>query len=163
MVGGLAFTTPAHAALLVAFSPVFAALLARIWHGEPLGVSRVTGILLSLAGVALIVMRDGNPGSASLGGDLLSLGAALAWAVLLYLSMLALAFNYVLWYWALARTSTARAVAFTYLTPVLASALAIALGQQEPTVSLLLGAPAVIGGVVLAQRSATAGRRSPAE
>lgn len=82
MVGGLRLTTPAHSALIITLNPVFAALLARAWLGERLGLRRGLGILLSLGGVALVVTRGQGLGEAgSLLGDLLSLGAAVAWAV----------------------------------------------------------------------------------
>jgi drug/metabolite transporter (DMT)-like permease len=80
MVSGIHQTSPGHAALLIALSPVLAALLARLLHAEPLGHRRVAGIVLALAGVALIVTR-GSQGSPSVSGDLLCLGASLSWAL----------------------------------------------------------------------------------
>ena len=80
MVVGVHHTSPAHAAVLVAFSPLFAVLLARVLLGEPLGARRLGGIGLALVGVVAIVTRGGT-GTASWLGDLLSLGASLAWAL----------------------------------------------------------------------------------
>src|SRR4029453_11317264 len=60
LIRGIHHTSPAHAALLVALSPVLATLLARFLHGEPLGRRRLGGIALGFAGVALIVTR-GDP------------------------------------------------------------------------------------------------------
>jgi drug/metabolite transporter (DMT)-like permease len=59
MVTGVHHTSPAHAAILVAFSPLFAALLARLLLGEPLGARRLGGIGLAFVGVAVIVTRGG--------------------------------------------------------------------------------------------------------
>jgi drug/metabolite transporter (DMT)-like permease len=81
MVGGLRFTTPAHAALLINLNPLLATLLASAWLGERLRARQVAGIALALAGVILIVTRGGDLGRGAWIGDLLSLGAAVAWAV----------------------------------------------------------------------------------
>jgi drug/metabolite transporter (DMT)-like permease len=80
LVTGIHRTSPGHAAILVALSPVLAVLLARVLYGEPLGARRLGGIALGFAGVALIVLR-GSPGAASRAGDLLCLGASLSWAL----------------------------------------------------------------------------------
>lgn len=81
MVGSLRYTTPSHTALVIMLHPVLAALLARGVLGEELGGRRAAGIGLALAGAAVLVGRDGaGLHGASLAGDLLALGAALAWA-----------------------------------------------------------------------------------
>jgi drug/metabolite transporter (DMT)-like permease len=80
MVTGVHHTSPAHAALLIALSPLFAALLARLALGEPVGTRRLVGILLAFTGVGVIVLRGETPGGGSWRGDLLSLGASLSWA-----------------------------------------------------------------------------------
>lgn len=203
LVEGVHHTSPAHAAVLVAFSPIFAVLLARILLGEPLGARRLGGLGLALLGVMVIVTR-GSGGAASWQGDLLSLGASLAWALytvigkpvlararplvitawatflgaipllplglpglrevrwsevsaeqwllIAYLSAGTIAVANLLWYWALARAATARVVAFSYLIPVLATVIAVAVGQESPSLPMALGAVAVLGGVALAQR-----------
>ena len=205
LVGGLRFTTPAHSALLINLNPLLATLLAAAWLGERVGRRRILGIALALAGVGLIVTRGGDLGGGSRAwiGDLLSLGAAVGWAVysvaakpllarhpvhevtalasvvgtlpllavglpglvavpwsrlspgtwalLGYLSVLTLVLANVLWYWALARAPAVRVVAFSYLTPVAAAAISLAVGQDVLTPSLALGAAAVVGGVALAQ------------
>jgi drug/metabolite transporter (DMT)-like permease len=204
MVTGVHHTSPAHAAILVALSPVFAALLARLLLGEPLGAPKLGGIGLAFVGVAVIVTRGGD-GTASWLGDLLSLGASLSWALytvvgkpvlaratplavtmwatvfgaipllplglpglwevrwsalsmerwllLAYLSAGTIAVANLLWYWALARTATTRVVAFSYLIPVIATAIAVAAGQEAFTASFALGAATVLGGVALARRA----------
>jgi drug/metabolite transporter (DMT)-like permease len=80
VVTGVHHTSPAHAAILVALSPLFAALLARLLLGERLGARRLGGIGLAFVGVVAIVTRGGG-GTMSWLGDLLSLGASLAWAL----------------------------------------------------------------------------------
>jgi drug/metabolite transporter (DMT)-like permease len=81
MVAGVHRTSPGRAALLIALSPVLSALLARFLYAEPVGARSLAGIVLGLGGVALIVAPGGGPGSASMLGDLLCLGASLSWAL----------------------------------------------------------------------------------
>jgi drug/metabolite transporter (DMT)-like permease len=204
LVTGVHHTSPAHAAILVALSPLFAALLARLLLGEPLGARRLGGIGLAFAGVAVIVTRAGG-GSASWLGDLLSLGASLTWALytvigkpllaratplavttwagilgalpllpiglpglaevrwsaltlprwslILYLSAGTIALANLLWYWALARWATVRVVAFSNLIPLVATAIAVATGQESLSLALGVGALAVLSGVAVAQRA----------
>jgi drug/metabolite transporter (DMT)-like permease len=203
LITGIHRTSPANGAILVALSPLLAALLARLLYGEPLGARRLAGIVLGFAGVALIVAHGGH-GPGSLVGDLLCLGASLAWALytvigkpllaratplavttwatcigvipllpfgasglaevrwsalstgqwflLAYLSMGTIALANLLWYVALARTATARVVAFSFFIPVVATTIGILAGQETVTVSLVLGAVAVLAGVALALR-----------
>ncbi len=47
--------TAAFAAILVATAPLFGALVAAVWAGEPLTPGRLGGLLLGVAGVALLV------------------------------------------------------------------------------------------------------------
>ena len=209
LVTGIHRTSPGHSALLVALSPVLAALLARLLHGEPVGAGRLGGITLGFLGVVLIVTRGGQ-GSSSALGDLLSLGASLSWAfytvlgkrllgrapplavttwatvvgvvpllpfglpglrevrwgalstaqwlLLGYLSAGTIALANLLWYVALARAATARVVVFSYLVPVVATAIAVLAGQEALTPPFALGAAAVLGGVALTHR---AGRLEP--
>ena len=204
LIMGVHRTSPGHAAILVALSPVLAALLARLLYGEPVGARRMGGIALGFLGVAVIVLR-GSHGAASTLGDLLSLGASLSWALytvvgkrllaratplavttwatligviplvpfgapglrdvhwaaltpgqwllLAYLSAGTIALANLLWYVALARTATARVVAFSFLIPLIATTIAVLAGQEALTLSLALGAAAVLGGVALAHRA----------
>jgi drug/metabolite transporter (DMT)-like permease len=202
LVGALALTTPAHAALFVNLTPLFATLLAAVTLGERLGIRQLAGVLLALAGLGVIVGRGDLTGGTLL-GDLLSVGCALAWTVysvaakpllavhpplqitalalilgtpplllvggpallavpwtslgpgtwllLAYLSVGTIIVAYVLWYWALARASAARVLVYSYLTPVVAAAISVALGQDTPSVALAVGAVAVVAGVALTQ------------
>jgi drug/metabolite transporter (DMT)-like permease len=204
LVVGVHHTSPAHAAVLVAFSPLFAVLLARMLLSEPLGARRLGALGVAFVGVVVIVTRGGAEATSRL-GDLLSLAASLAWALytvvgkpvltrvtplavttwatvlgaipllplglpglgevrwsalsvgqwllLAYLSAGTIALANLLWYWALAREATARVVAFSYMIPVIATAFALAAGQESLSASLLLGTAAVLGGVALAQRA----------
>ena len=81
---GLARTTAAEAGLVSATVPALTALLSTVVLREPLGLWRLAGILASISGVALVVLSPAG-GAAKTGGsvegDLMVLGASLAWAV----------------------------------------------------------------------------------
>lgn len=52
---GLKTVPSGTAALIIALNPVFTAILARLFLGEPFGARRVAGLLLSLAGLFIVV------------------------------------------------------------------------------------------------------------
>lgn len=82
---GLARSTPGHAALLYALTPVFVFLLARLRLGERASALKLAGIAVAFAGVAVVlgargvVALGGSP--RQLAGDLMILAAVVAWAV----------------------------------------------------------------------------------
>jgi drug/metabolite transporter (DMT)-like permease len=80
---GLAHTTPGHAALLYALTPIFVFLLARWRLGEPATLPKLGGIGLAFAGVVVVLATGGSRLAAegTLHGDLLVLLAVMAWAV----------------------------------------------------------------------------------
>ncbi len=83
---GLALSTPGHAALLYALTPVFVFVLARLRLGERAGPVKLGGIALAFAGVVVVLFSRGlvrlsAAERAALAGDLLLLGAVVAWAV----------------------------------------------------------------------------------
>lgn len=78
----LDLTTVSRASILFYSMPVWVALGGHfLLPGERLSPVRAAGLLLALFGVALAVADRGN-GVASIWGDLLALGAALAWALI---------------------------------------------------------------------------------
>ena len=81
---GLKETTASNSALFISSSPLFAALVLALSGKRRLGPGVVAGLLLSMAGVVLVLAS--KPGGLSLGredaaGDLLTLGAAFFWAL----------------------------------------------------------------------------------
>lgn len=86
-VEGIARTSASDAALVVAASPAFIAIISRLRGVERTGVKAMLGIALSIAGIALVVFgtasESGGDGSdhASLIGDLLVLCGSLSWAI----------------------------------------------------------------------------------
>ncbi|WP_372023654.1 DMT family transporter [Tistrella mobilis] len=80
-----------------------------------------------------------------------ALGAA-DWAAWGFSVVFASALAFVWWYEGIARLGVARAMVFTYLTPVIAVAVAVLLLGEELTLARLLGAAVVITGVRLARR-----------
>jgi len=81
-VQGIARTRASDAALVVAASPAFIAIIGRLRGVERASSRRVMGILLSIAGIALVVFATtrGDDGRSSLTGDLLVLAGSLSWA-----------------------------------------------------------------------------------
>jgi drug/metabolite transporter (DMT)-like permease len=47
--------TASYSVLVVALAPLFSALVATLWTGEPFGVRKGAGLVLGLAGVALLI------------------------------------------------------------------------------------------------------------
>lgn len=81
---GMRLTTPGHGALLYALTPVFVFLIAWRRRAERATPGRVGGILLALAGTAVVLLARGllTPGGRrALTGDLVMLAAVLAWSV----------------------------------------------------------------------------------
>jgi drug/metabolite transporter (DMT)-like permease len=81
---GLVYTTASHAALIVATIPLAIALLDAWGRQERPRASLLAGLLLSLAGVALVV--GPSRGEARLLGDLLMFGAVAAWVAYTFLA-----------------------------------------------------------------------------
>ena len=80
-VGGIARTTASNSALILGCSPVMVALGSAMAGHERVAPRQWAGVLLSLAGVYLVVGSSARFGGASLLGDLLSLGCVVCWAI----------------------------------------------------------------------------------
>jgi drug/metabolite transporter (DMT)-like permease len=83
---GIDHTSPANSALIAATTPVIVALIGAALRVERLGLMTWIGVVLSFAGIAVVVFGNassasGGTGTSSLVGDLLILAAAVVWAV----------------------------------------------------------------------------------
>jgi drug/metabolite transporter (DMT)-like permease len=79
---GIKFTTPTHAALLYGATPVFVFLLAIPLIGEKPTWLKFVGVIVTFAGVAVVVSQKGYDFSGDTWlGDLMILGAVIAWAL----------------------------------------------------------------------------------
>jgi drug/metabolite transporter (DMT)-like permease len=81
---GLKLTTAANSALLISLSPLFGALISAASGKERLTPRIVSGLVLATAGVVLVIRsHHGGVGfsSSDVAGDLLTLCAALTWAL----------------------------------------------------------------------------------
>ena len=79
---GIQSISAGDSALLIATTPVFTAVLAAMTGSDSLSPMRLAGALLSFVGVAVVI--ESGPGfdlTASFIGDLLTLGAAMCWAI----------------------------------------------------------------------------------
>ena len=83
---GIDRTSPANAALIAATTPVIVALIGAALRVERLGLLAWIGVVMSFAGIAVVVLGNasgaaGVSGISSLVGDLFILAAAVVWAV----------------------------------------------------------------------------------
>jgi drug/metabolite transporter (DMT)-like permease len=80
---GIDRTSASDAALVIAASPAFIAIIGRVRGVEKTTRRGVIGILLSIAGIGLVVFgtSQGVAGDSSIPGDLLVLCGSLSWAV----------------------------------------------------------------------------------
>ena len=76
-----------------------------------------------------------------------------------YLGLGPSAAGYVLWNFALSRAPVSRVASFMYLQPLVATLIAWAWLGQAPTLVMVLGGIAAVGGVLLANFAGTAARR----
>ncbi len=83
--GGLALSTPGHAALFYAMTPIFVFLIERVRGRERGSPRKVTGIAVAFAGTVVVLSARGVLGVAGaravLLGDLLLLGAVVTWSL----------------------------------------------------------------------------------
>lgn len=83
---GLARTSATHAGLLVATIPVFTVFTAILSGRESMHPRRIAGIVVALAGAAVLITGRDASGTASLVGDLMVLANAAVYSVYLVLS-----------------------------------------------------------------------------
>ncbi len=89
-VSGLRRTSASSASLIIASIPVFTVLAEYLFYRAPISRRQALGILLSVAGVYVIVSRSpqGFGGLQGLAGNLLMLGACLSWVAYILISRL---------------------------------------------------------------------------
>jgi drug/metabolite transporter (DMT)-like permease len=130
-------TVPAgDSALIIAATPVLVALIAVVARTDVLTPTKLAGVLLSFAGVAIVIASgQGLTFGGTVAGELITLGAALCWSI-----YTAYASPYV------RRYSPLRATAWGSLagTVVLAPLAAV----QLSSVDLVAVAPDVIGAIL---------------
>lgn len=82
-VQGIAITRAGNAALMLAATPAFVALIGWLRGVERTGVRGLTGIALSVIGIGVIVFSTSQDvgGTSSIAGDMLVLGGCLSWAL----------------------------------------------------------------------------------
>lgn len=207
---GLQLTEASRGALMLATGPLWTAWLGRRIGAERLRPPQVGGVVLTVAGVGLVLAERGLHGhgtARTLAGDglllvtalcgaiynvlakpmlarysaltvttwAMCLGAALlvpvaaaerplghlqrldgsAWALVVFLGVLGGALGYLLWTVALIRLSPTQVMVYVNLNPMVATALgALLLGERLSGV-FIAGFLAVLGGVVLVNRTPT--------
>lgn len=83
---GLNYTSVAHSSLIVSLGPVFVLVLARLYGLERLSRLKISGLALSMAGVAILVGEHHNGQHSSLLGDCFIASGSLAFACYVILS-----------------------------------------------------------------------------
>jgi drug/metabolite transporter (DMT)-like permease len=79
---GLKLTTASHSSLIISANPVFIALLDHFYLKERLTAKRALGVTLAFLGVVVIIRpTEWSLNPLGVIGDLLSVGAALCWAL----------------------------------------------------------------------------------
>ncbi len=78
---GIGSTSTSHAAVLIGLTPLFVLALAAMAGLETLTARKMLGMLIAMAGVAVLQFARGSSGNATLAGDLMIAGAALTFAV----------------------------------------------------------------------------------
>jgi len=129
---GLARTTATNGSLIVAFNPILTAVLSALWLSERVRPLQAAGLLLALLGVGVVITKGSLAVVRSLSfnpGDLLLLGAPLAWALYTILGKKVLA-----WFPPLAATAYAALFGTLLLLPA-----AAAEGRLLTGASLLTG------------------------
>jgi drug/metabolite transporter (DMT)-like permease len=81
---GIRLTSASHASLIIAVIPVITVLAEVLFFRARIRWLMVVGVLLSVAGVVLVVGIRGGAGS--LAGDAFMLGACLSWVIYIFLS-----------------------------------------------------------------------------
>ena len=80
-VGGLARTSVANAAVMLAAAPVLIAIISAALGEERITTTHWVGVLLSLAGIYTVVGAGVHLGGATWVGDLMMFGAVCCWAI----------------------------------------------------------------------------------
>lgn len=137
----LQYTTAGHAALLIATGPLFTLLFSSIFQRQPVRLRPAVGMLISLAGVAVVIGGDallpgGAPGLNL--GDLLALLASALWGFYSILARQATSNR---------STLSATAVSTWLAVPLLVLAATFELPGSPPTLSPALAAGAVYIGI----------------
>jgi len=79
--------------------------------------------------------------------------SGMAWAGLLYSSAMSLVVAYILWNGSVRAIGSSRTAVFACLTPLVAMGSAAIILHERPTTMQLAGAGAILGGVLLSQRT----------
>jgi drug/metabolite transporter (DMT)-like permease len=84
---GIKLTSASHASLIIAVIPVLTLLAEAVLYRTRVGWVSGLGVLLSVAGVALVVRQPGSAGAGSTwAGDLFMFGACVSWVAYILLS-----------------------------------------------------------------------------
>ncbi|MCP4472673.1 MAG: DMT family transporter [Gammaproteobacteria bacterium] len=132
----LMFATSCLGALYNVFSKPY---LKRIPSAQFTGFAMIAGVVFLLPGAALDISSTGWPEFTAPG-----------WACVIFIGTLAGGIGFLLWTWALQRTSPTRVAVFVTLNPIAATALGAILLGEPVTLGFLIGLGCVVAGIILA-------------
>ncbi len=201
----LEITQASNVSLLVCTTPVFTQLLSRLFYKETFRRFFLPGTVIALTGVALIVCNGNETLEFNLSGDLLTLAAAVSWALycmvlrrlgsayptlfitrkvffygilslpvyfafrpeelhiglllrpevysnLLFLGLIASMLCYISWNATVRMIGASKASNYLYINPLATIITAHLILGEKITLTSLLGAACIVGGVYLAER-----------
>ena len=202
---GLRRTSVAHAAIIIALTPMLVLILACLRGLERMTAPKAVGMAIALVGVAVLkVFEPSSATGTTWIGDLFLFLAALffaiftvsgkeathrfssvtvntfayvggglalapvvlwgasrhalahisaaAWLSMLYMALFPSVLAYLIYYYALARISASRVSAFSYLQPVFATVMGVAILGEYLGASVIAGGLVILCGVWLAER-----------
>jgi drug/metabolite transporter (DMT)-like permease len=201
---GLSRTSVAHSAIIIGLTPVLVLVLASLRGLERMTARKATGMVVALAGVAVLKIFEPPAGNgATWLGDFFTfltglcfaiftvfgkevtkqhssitvntfayVGGALAlapvtfweawrhpvtqismsaWLAALYMALFPSVLAYLIYYYALTHIAASRVSAFSYLQPVFATAMGVAILGEHLTASVIAGGLVIFSGVYLAE------------
>lgn len=80
-IASLSFTTIAHALALVYTAPIFVALFSAMWLREPIAPRKWAGVVVTVAGIAVLAGFEPRMNGRMLMGDLLALASAVTFGL----------------------------------------------------------------------------------
>ena len=158
---GLKASSPVDASIIATAVPIFVLLLAAVVLREPITTKKSLGVFIGASGGLLLVYSSAHTaeGSGSLWGDTLMLMNQLLYSfylvlsnelyALLYLLIGATFLSFMLIPMALKYIRTTTASMYNYIQPIIASIIAISIGQDTFSLQKLMSAVLVSVGVYL--------------
>ena len=154
---GLNTTSPVDASIIATAVPIFVMILAALILKEPITRMKTFGVLLGICGAISLILQStqGSNQASSLGGNLLITVSGFMYSIYLVFFVLfgATFVPYLLIPLALKRIRPTTVSMYNYIQPIVASFIAVFIGQDSFSVTKLVSAALVFSGVYLVTQS----------